>query len=193
MLNFADALQLTTYPAWVKYAMWGSGLCWFVVYAALTAFKPEAPKPALLLDAIRRAQHAPTGRAAIAVQLRNTMKEPASITELKLEVGTRPAGGLMSGQTTSQAYLVVSGDDPNSVLSRPLGGEFSMAGKLVKPYAGTDFFQLHVPITESLEDQKALRFTIIFDQGLNALLGDKPLRAIVIYNNGRETAALDIR
>lgn len=192
MMNFADPLQLTTYPSWVRYTMWGIGLAWFITYSGLVAFKPPAPREELRVDRIRWAVHGPTGQPALIVQVRNTTKAPATISELRLAIGTRPSGGLMTSLVAQQSYIVVSGENPNQILSRPLGGSFSIDGSISQPFAGQSFWDLKVPVVENVDDQKGLSFVVIFDKTLADRINDRTATAVLIYNGNFETQPVKV-
>lgn len=177
---------LQGYSAWVRHAMILSALGWFVVMFLLMYFEPGK---GLIIDAIERVRLADPSRLGLDVRLRNTSGAIANILSSNIKIGTPPEAGLLSSESISSSYEISSDPKSRDLLVKKAGEPLRKTVNVNRPYAGVDFFELRIPVSNAIEDKKTDRVLLVFDARLSQMMEKKKTEFVFIYNNNQETPA----
>ena len=195
-MSLADLQQvgalLPTYPMWVRALMLGVLVAWTVSYVLLTFLAPPAS-----LTLVRFAQIKVTGEPsslAFEVLLNNRTGEVATIGTARLQFyeGEPPEGGLSANEAVSAVYAVAP---VGNELAVDDGGALSQQVTLNQPYAGQSYQEMHIPLSQTVEDKKGDRFAIVLRTPELVDHRNDTVRLTLTYNDGatvQKEAALQL-
>lgn len=195
MKDLVDVIPfLQAYEPWVRWLV----LVWLLLTAALAGVlllaqrttPPPPPSPEVAIDALRVPAMAQPGAFALDLLVRNPLTSAAQLVELRLALygDAKPAGGLQSYQGESATYVLADGPGADQLLAGTGQGGPSFPVEIGYPYAGQDYVEIVIPLSQRIAKEDTDRFVVRFDTQELPRPSHKRVEAVIRYNGDALTA-----
>lgn len=186
MKDLVDVIPfLQAYEPWVRWLV----LVWLLLSAALVgvlvlATRTTPPTPAVAIDALRVPPDRASGPLILDLLVRNPLPGAAQLVELQLAffADKKPSGGLQSYSSESATYVLAAGPGADDLLAGPEQGGPRYPVEIGYPYAGQDYVEVKIPLSQSLKKDETDRFVIRFDTDQLPGSSHRQVEARIRYN-----------
>jgi hypothetical protein len=183
---------LSGYSTPVRAIMFGLPPLYAFAFVMLKIFEPSAAPPTLSVDDIQK-QIAPAGVFAVNVIVANPTGGRVNVTAANLELfaGARPQGGLSSKVRKPAKYVVVNEAGKLAVYSDP--NAFPSEAQAVRPYAGSSYVRVSIPLQEQLAAGGGASFVLAVDDSVLSLTDNDTLAITLRYDGEKESPSREIK